>query len=154
MRGVPHSVKANYNPVVSELPEGYRMIWEGGGGAIHARRPYLFHFRLEDPAGRAPGDMELYMGMAGHAAFVSTDANVFAHVHPSGSVPMAALGLAQGSAQTVNPHAEHMMMMAGGLPAEVSFPYGFPKPGTYRIFVQMKRGGQVLTGAFTTKVED
>ncbi len=46
------------------------------------------------------------------------------------------------------------MMMAGGLPAEVSFPYGFPKPGTYRIFVQMKRGGQVLTGAFTTKVED
>jgi hypothetical protein len=24
----------------------------------------------------------------------------------------------------------------------------------YRIFVQMKRGGQVLTGAFTTKVED
>jgi hypothetical protein len=150
-------VKANYNPVVSELPEGYRMIWEGGGATIHARRPYLFRFRLEDAAGRAPGDMQLYMGMAGHAAFVSTDANVFAHVHPSGSVPMAALGLAQGSPQAssspANPHAGHMMM-AGGLPAEVSFPYGFPKPGTYRIFVQMKRGGQVLTGAFTTKVED
>ena len=25
-------VKANYNPVVSELPGGYRMTWEGGGG--------------------------------------------------------------------------------------------------------------------------
>jgi hypothetical protein len=24
-------VKANYNPVVSELPGGYRMTWEGGG---------------------------------------------------------------------------------------------------------------------------
>ena len=133
------------------------MIWEGGGGTIHARRPYLFRFRLQDAAGRAPGDMQLYMGMAGHAAFVSTDASVFAHVHPSGSVPMAALSLAQGSPQgstgPVNPHAKHMMM-AGGLPAEVSFPYGFPKPGTYRIFVQMKREGQVLTGAFTTKVED
>jgi hypothetical protein len=150
-------VKANYNPVVSELPEGYRMIWEGGGATIYARRPYLFRFRVEDAAGRAPGDMQLYMGMAGHAAFVSTEANVFAHVHPSGSVPMAALSLAQGSPQAsnlpVNPHAGHMIM-AGGLPAEVSFPYGFPKPGTYRIFVQMKRGGQVLTGAFTTKVED
>jgi hypothetical protein len=33
-------------------------------------------------------------------------------------------------------------------------PYGFPKPGRYRIFGQMKRGGQVLTGAFNTKVED
>lgn len=148
--GAAPDVKANYNPVVSELPGGYRMIWEGGGGTIHARRPYAFRFRLQDAAGRAPADMELYMGMLGHAAFVATDGSVFAHVHPSGSVPMPALGLAQGPA---NPHAEHMAM-AAGLPDEVSFPYGFPKPGTYRIFVQMKRGGQVLTGAFTTKVED
>jgi hypothetical protein len=125
------------------------MIWDGGGSAIHARRPYLFRFRLEDAEGHAPADMELYMGMAGHAAFVSTDGSVFAHVHPSGSAPMAALELAQG----INPHAEHIAK-AVGLPAEVSFPYGFPKPGAYRIFVQVKRGGPVLTGAFTTKVED
>jgi hypothetical protein len=92
--------------------------------------------------------MQLYMGMMGHAAFVAADGSVFAHVHPSGSAPMAALALAGA----INPHAEHMTMDGG--PAEVSFPYGFPKPGTYRIFVQMKRGGQVLTGAFTTKVED
>ena len=65
---------------------------------------------------------------------------------------MAALGLAR-SAQPANPHAG-AHDDGRGLPAEVSFPYGFPKPGTYRIFVQMKRGGQVLTGAFTTKVED
>ena len=45
-------VKANYNPVVSELPDGYRMIWEGGGGTIHSRRPYLFRFRLQDAAGQ------------------------------------------------------------------------------------------------------
>ena len=47
------------------------------------------------PPGGRPADMQLYMGMAGHAAFVATDGSVFAHVHPSGSVPMAALGLAQ-----------------------------------------------------------
>ena len=125
------------------------MTWEGGGGEIHARRSYLFRFRLQDAAGNAPADMQLYMGMMGHAAFVATDGSVFAHVHPSGSAPMPALMLAGGT----NPHAAHTAMDEG-LPAEVSFPYGFPKPGMYRIFVQMKRGGQVLTGAFTTKVED
>ena len=124
------------------------MLWEGGAQTIHARRPYDFRFRLQDAAGQPATDMELYMGMAGHAAFVAVDGNVFAHVHPSGSVPMAALGLAQPG----NSHAGHMM--EGKLPAEVSFPYGFPKPGTYRIFVQMKRAGQVLTGGFTAKVED
>ncbi|MEO8595747.1 MAG: hypothetical protein ABI759_20675 [Candidatus Solibacter sp.] len=145
----PLEVKANYNPVVSQLPGGYTMLWENGAGPIHARRPYNFHFELKDPEGQPAQDMELYMGMSGHAAFVATDGSVFAHVHPSGSVPMAALGLAQGS----DPHAEHRMMSAG-LPPAVSFPYGFPKPGTYRIFVQMKRAGQVLTGGFTAKVED
>jgi len=141
-------VKANYNPVVSELPAGYRMVWDGGAQTLHARRPYEFRFRLYDAAGQTATGMELYMGMAGHAAFVATDGSVFAHVHPSGSVPMAALGLAQPG----NPHAGHMMVAEPA--SEVSFPYGFPKPGSYRIFVQMKRAGAVLTGGFTAKVED
>jgi hypothetical protein len=146
----PPLAKADYNRSVAPLPGGYRVVWDRGSGAPwHAKRPYLFRFRLEDGAGEPVHDVELYMGMLGHAAFVRSDRSVFAHVHPSGSVPMAALALTQPE----NPHAGHMTMAASGLPAEVSFPYGFPKPGDYRIYVQMKRGGNILTGVFDARVE-
>ena len=139
-------VKADYNSLVAPLSEGYRMVWERGPMPYRAGQPYEFRFRVVDAQGRPAEGMELYMGMQGHAAFVRTDRSVFAHVHPSGSVPMAALGLIADS----NPHAG--MIMHAGPPAEVAFPYGFPKPGEYRIFVQVKRAGKVETGIFDARV--
>jgi hypothetical protein len=140
---------ANPHNIVSPLAGGYRMVWDRPDARLRARQPYEFRFRLEDDLGKPADGVELYMGMLGHAAFVSTDRSVFAHVHPSGSVPMPAVLLAQPD----NSHVGHMMMTQSGLPATVSFPYGFPRPGAYRIFVQMKRAETIVTGVFDTTVE-
>jgi hypothetical protein len=126
----------------SPLPDGYRMVWVNDNTPLKARAATRFVFRVEDASSKPATDMQLYMGMAGHAEFVSDDASVFAHVHPDGSVPMAALMLTNMPTQH-----EH-----GDVPAVVSFPYGFPKPGRYRIFVQMQRNGHPETGVFDVRV--
>jgi hypothetical protein len=137
------------------LPDGYKMMWLRPNGGFRARQATLFHFRLEKPTGSAPDDMAFYMGMLGHAAFVKTDGSVFAHVHPSGSVSMAALMLAQNQ---ISPASEmegmDMSEQHAALPNEVSIPYGFPSAGVYRILIQMKHGNTVETAFFDTKVAD
>ena len=143
----PPLAQADPNRTSSPLPDGGRMVWMREGKKLESKKLQWFRFRVEDAAGKPADDLELYMGMPGHAAFVRTDLTVFAHVHPSGSVPMAALAMTQPQNEM------HAMHMAHGLPPEVSFPYGFPQPGNYRIFVQVKRVGRVETGIFDAAVE-
>ena len=107
---------------------------------------------MEDSNGKPVNDLEPYMGMAGHAVFVRSDRSVFAHVHPAGSVPMAALALVQKDVKPTDMDMNHGMAHPATTPAEVSFPYGFPQPGDYRIFVQVKRSGQIETGVFDTRI--
>jgi hypothetical protein len=144
---------------VSQLEDGGRMVWEGNNARLKAGKVLWLRFRIEDAQGRPAEDLEPYMGMAGHAEFVKSDLSVFAHIHPRGSVSMASLTMAeQNSAAAVDHRSMNhgaMQMEAGPtLPAEVSFPYGFPQPGDYRLFVQVKRHGQVETGVFHAHVEN
>jgi hypothetical protein len=106
-----------------------------------------FRFRVEDAQHKPAEDLEPYMGMAGHAEFVRSDLSVFAHIHPAGSVPMASLMIAQKDSGLPMDHSSMHT-----LTDEVSFPYGFPQPGDYRLFVQVKRHGEVETGVFDAHV--
>jgi hypothetical protein len=150
------------NSTVSQLADGGRMIWRRAAEPLKANVPMTFKFSVEDNDGKPIQDIEPYMGMAGHAEFVSTDMNVFAHIHPAGSVSMAALELARtgpagasGELQAGMPSAMTMTMPMSNAPLlpEASFPYGFPHAGEYRIFVQIKRAGKVETGVFDARVQ-
>jgi hypothetical protein len=136
------------------LGGGRRLRWTGDHRPATGRETSLT-FRFEDAAGR-PLPLEPYMGMAGHAVVARADGAVFVHLHPTGSVSMASLSLfarreaAGGGAGTAGTHAAHRPTTA--VPADLSFPFAFPRPGRYRIWVQAKSGGEVLTGAFEAVV--
>ncbi len=142
------------------LPDGYRMQWIRLGKSLRAREGEMFKFRLLDREGCAPSDMELYMGMLGHAAFVKDDGTVFAHIHPTGTVSMTAFMMAQSGlgANGAMPGMNHSGMQINApaiasYPNEVRFPYGFPTAGRYRIIVQMRHSETVETGFFDTDVQ-
>jgi len=132
---------------VSPLPDGGRMVWEQDGTALKSGQVSWLRFRVVDAQYRPMNDLEPYMGMAGHAEFVKSDFSVFAHIHPAGSVPMASLMVAQKDFGLPMNHGS-----TNTLTDEVSFPYGFPQPGDYRLFIQVKRHGQVETGVFNAHV--
>ena len=127
------------------LADGYSMTLDLPQ-ELRARTGQLLRFSLTDPAGDQPADMQLYMGMQAHAAVIKTDGAVFAHVHPADAIPMALTGAA-------SPGSGMSGMSMDGQPAnEVSIPFGFPSAGRYRVFLQMKHGGIVETGAFDLTV--
>ena len=139
-----------------KLPDGYSMVWDRPQD-LSANTAYAFRFRLLDSAGQPAADTRPYLGMAGHAAFVKTDGTVFAHTHPEGSASMQAMMLANGGsgemAETSTMGGMDMNNSAAQpIAPVVEFPYGFPSPGRYRIFIQMKHGNTVETGVFDAEV--
>jgi hypothetical protein len=158
------SASAKVNSTSAQESDGTKIIWQHPTGPLKSGVATQFKFIVQDKNGNPVTDMEPYMGMAGHAEFIRSDMSVFAHVHPAGSVSMAALDLAQQGLPGATPEMQlqgsgmqgmnmDSSTMSGPLPPEVSFPYGFPKPGDYRIFVQIKRSGQIQTAAFDVHVE-
>ena len=127
----------------ADLGEGLQLAWSKPPAAIKAGEETVLTLSVRD-AGGAVATVEPYMGMAAHVIIASHDHNVFAHLHPSGSISMAALQKLSGTAD----HATHESMEG-----RVDVPYAFPQAGAYRMWVQVKRAGQVRTAAFDVIVE-
>jgi hypothetical protein len=128
------------------LEDGSRILFDRGAAPITAGAERDLRFSVRDSTG-AETTVEPYMGMAAHLVIATRDGSVFAHLHPAGSISMAAMQRFAGGAAT-DPHAGHAMPLDG----RVAIPYAFPKAGAYRVFVQIKRGGRVMTAAFDVDV--
>jgi hypothetical protein len=158
------------------LEDGSAMTWQAGAAPLVQGTEVELRFAVRTPAGE-PAHLEPYMGMLAHAVVTRDDGAVFMHLHPMGTVSMAAHQLfeqrargdtlrdehgalllrgstdSDGGAAHAS-HASHAAHAAAPVVSEVSFPYEFPQPGSYRVWVQVRREGRVLTGVFAATVAE
>jgi len=122
------------------LPNGFTMQQIGIGNA-------RLQFKVVNSQGES-AELEPYMTMQAHAVVHSHDATVFTHLHPFGTVSMTSQQL---FAKRERERSNKPFEVVCGLPTRtdlIVFPYEFPKPGAYRVWVQVKINGQVVTGFF------
>jgi hypothetical protein len=154
---------------LSMLQDGSSMAWvHKRGETIVANEPNRMTFVVHTQDGKlAP--LEPYMGMLSHAVVRKLDGSVFEHLHPAGNVSMAAQQLFENHARDslrttmptaqedsialMNPDTSVHRVSGEERPGVVHIPYAFPTPGKYRMWVQVKRGGRVLTGVFDVTVQ-
>jgi hypothetical protein len=154
-----------------ELGAGCTMTWLGPAHLV-VNQPVSLNFVVRQTDGRA-APLELYLGMRGHLALRRDDGSVFTHLHPGGSASMAALQLARYRSEGKLPltaafgsdepicqlpaisygEQDWLRGDAAGEQDAVSFPYAFPRPGRYRLWVQVRVKGEVLTGVYDVDVQ-
>jgi hypothetical protein len=156
------AIAARDNPsgdTICHLPGGKNVIWKAHP-ALNAKQDAGLRFEVQDDSGK-PVSLEPYMGMFCHAAVLRSDGQVFCHLHPVGNFSMAAQNyfdakMVRETGQTNYINAEpvcgpdHNVLGVGS--SVIVLPYQFPIAGNYRLWVQVKTGGQVLTAVFDTTV--
>jgi hypothetical protein len=146
-----NSADAGAGKKFCRLMGGANMVFEDVGELVENRETSL-RFTVFGPDG-APVKLQPYMGMLGHAVVRRNDGAVFTHLHPMGTISMAAqtiLSQREGGGAVTN---TAQMALNAAAANSVSFPYAFPRPGQYRVWVQTRVSGQVLTGVFDVAVK-
>ena len=128
----------------ARLDDGSILEWQGEQD-LRVDEETVLSFRVWDPDEK-PAELEPYMGMRSHAALSRDDGAVFVQLHPAGTISMGSLAVL---APDGSPMAGAGADVRTGV---VEFPFAFPQPGEYTIWVQVKREGRVLTGAFQATV--
>ncbi|MGQ0641423.1 MAG: hypothetical protein ACT4P6_11740 [Gemmatimonadaceae bacterium] len=141
--GDPHANSAT-------LEDGSALTWLRGATPLVADTEAGLRFAFSTPSGDS-ARLEPYLGMVGHAVVARDDGDVFIHLHPMGTISLAAQTLLT---QTKAEHRAHASSTSLSRSDTLYFPYAFPESGKYTIWVQVKRRGRVLTGAFVVDVAE
>jgi hypothetical protein len=141
----------------ASLGDGMTIAWAGPRAPVVGRTGVL-RFTLADRAG-GPVIAEPYLGMRGHAVVMRHDGGVYVHLHPSGTSSMASeMAFAVRDRGDTTPDgrlrlpAPHSMVQGAEPLREIAFPYAFPSAGSYRVWIQLRVGGEVRTAAFDATV--
>jgi heavy metal-binding protein len=93
-------------------------------------KPSTLRFTVHDAATGAPvEDLEPFLGASGHLLVVNADVTTALHAHPETGERARSIG------------------------PEVVFAPTFGTPGMYKMWVQVQRGGQVITASFAIDVK-
>ena len=166
----------------ADLGDGYTMTWEPAGSPTVAGRDGDLRFLIRGPDGRPAaiepymsmlahaairrddGAVFVHLHPQGTVSMASQQVFAWREARAAAGLPVvvaeeppvAAPGYRKPA--PLRPVAmPSMPEMAMPMPAAATdgalrFPYGFPKPGTYRIWVQVRTGGRVRTGVFDTPI--
>lgn len=144
------------------FPDSSTATWDEHPATLVAGQDAALRFTIREPDGSV-ATLEPYLGMAGHAVVQRDDGQVYIHLHPNGTISMVAQA-ALGSRRATDTvpgmlarrlTADSALSGHGAHPAfegTLRFPYAFPKPGNYRVWIQYRRAGQIHTAPFRITV--
>ncbi|MEO7964394.1 MAG: hypothetical protein ABIT38_10875 [Gemmatimonadaceae bacterium] len=144
------------------LGDSGTISWESRPAQLRAGEDAHLAFSVRDPDGKV-ASLTPYLGMPAHAVVYRTDGEVYIHLHPNGTISMIAQrALAEWQRGDTIPGllARHltrdsMATMVHGtqrFDGRFTFPYAFPSPGKYRVWVQVRRASGVMTAPFDVTV--
>jgi len=127
-----------YNPVVHVDGYTYRVV--GGVPPLHVSQPALINVRVTTPDGK-PAPLTPWFGALGHAIFFRKGNLAYFHTHICSPKLKGCTSLVGKT-----------IPGATGAPGKLVVGVLMPQAGTWRLFLQSKVNGHVLTAPFTLTV--
>ena len=137
-----------WDTAADENGDGFTMRWINREEALVAGTDVELAFEVRAPEG-GPATLEPYMGMGGHLMLNRDDGEVFIHAHPAGMITMPAPSVSAADGADANAMDGMVHAVPSGV---IQFPIVAPRAGRYRIWVQVRVGGRVLTRAFDAEI--